>query len=90
MKSLVLLKLAHLGIALALVFGALGAMRAAAQATVEPAESLAPQARLADLLRPDGTLDLTTGFRGSVDTHGYRLVSSADGVPALRRPPEMG
>lgn len=31
---------------------------------------------MADLLRADGTLDLTTGFRGNLDVSGYRLASA--------------
>jgi len=36
---------------------------------------------LADLLRSDGTLDLSTGFRGSLDVSGYRLASAPGAAP---------
>ncbi len=36
---------------------------------------------LAELLNPDGTLNLTTGFRGSLDARGWRLVSGPDEAP---------
>ncbi len=91
MKSLALRRLAHLLIALALAAGAAGAVQAAARtyapAAADPAVSSAPQTRLADLLRPDGTLDLAAGFRGSVDARGYRLISGSGEAPRFAPAP---
>jgi trimeric autotransporter adhesin len=36
---------------------------------------------IAELLRPDGTLDLSSGFIGSVDVSGYRLDADDSGAP---------
>ncbi len=36
---------------------------------------------LGDLLNPDGTLNLETGFTGSLDPTGWRMTYAADGAP---------
>lgn len=36
---------------------------------------------LGEILRTDGTLDLASGFRGSLDARGYRLVSGTSEAP---------
>ena len=36
---------------------------------------------LADLLNPDGTLNLANGFQGSVDARGWRLISGPGEAP---------
>ncbi|MGB8251702.1 MAG: hypothetical protein WCF08_00685, partial [Anaerolineaceae bacterium] len=36
---------------------------------------------LAGLLRPDGSLDLSTGFSGSLDPTGYQISYTPDGSP---------
>jgi len=40
-----------------------------------------PNRKLRDLLRPDGSLDLRKGLRGSVDARGYRMVSRSGEAP---------
>ncbi|MEY4008344.1 MAG: hypothetical protein RLZZ467_1411, partial [Gemmatimonadota bacterium] len=37
------------------------------------------------LLRPDGTLDLRSGYRGAIDTRGWNLLPGRDGVPRFAR-----
>lgn len=37
--------------------------------------------KIADLLRVDGTIDLGSGFSGSVDMTGFELAAAADGAP---------
>ena len=39
---------------------------------------------LANLLRPDGSLDLTTGFTGSLDPTGYSMSYAPDGSPRFQ------
>jgi hypothetical protein len=34
-----------------------------------------------ELIRPDGTIDLDTGFQGSIDLSGYRMVTDLNGTP---------
>ena len=46
---------------------------------VTVAQSLTP---LEQLLNADGTLNLTTGFSGSVDVSGWVMRTEADGAPA--------
>lgn len=41
------------------------------------------QAPVASILKADGSLDLTTGFSGSLDVTGHRVVTRADGAPAF-------
>jgi len=36
---------------------------------------------LESLLNPDGTLDLSTGFTGSLNTEGWSMITGPDGVP---------
>ena len=86
MKPLVLLKPAYLLIALTLAMvGAIGVAPTVAQShgpiTSDPAAASAERPRLAELLLSDGTLDLTSGFQGSLDASGYRLVSGPGGAP---------
>jgi trimeric autotransporter adhesin len=40
-----------------------------------------PQTPVASILKPDGRLDLSTGFSGSLDLKGYQMVSGASGEP---------
>ena len=63
----------------------LSALPGAAQAkTAEAGQTASPAAAagrpLAELLNEDGTLDLASGYRGSVDPAGWRL-ASAEGEP---------
>jgi len=46
--------------------------------TDDPPAHLKP---VAELLKPDGTLDLTTGFNGSLDVSGFRMETGLDGKP---------
>src|SRR5581483_10190794 len=39
------------------------------------------QTPLERLLRPDGTLDLATGFSGSLDPAGWQMETGPDGAP---------
>ncbi len=39
---------------------------------------------LANLINPDGTLDLTTGFSGALDPTGWRVEYAPDGGPVFR------
>ena len=39
---------------------------------------------LADLLRPDGSLDLTTGFNGALDPSGFKMGYAPDGSPIFQ------
>ena len=36
------------------------------------------------LLKADGSLDLTTGFSGSLDAAGWRMTTAEDGAPRFR------
>jgi hypothetical protein len=60
---------------------ALGASRLIAQET----SSLPLTPALGNYLNPDGTLNLTTGFNGSLDARGWRLSSDASGGPRFER-----
>jgi len=53
----------------------------AAQANVLAQADLRP---LTDLINPDGTLDLTTGFSGALDPTGWRVEYAPDGGPVFR------
>src|SRR4051812_47911160 len=37
--------------------------------------------QLQSLLKPDGSLDLSAGFSGSIDAHGYTMRTDAGGAP---------
>ena len=39
---------------------------------------------LAELLNPDGSLDLSTGFRGALDPAGWRMEYAPGGVPVFK------
>ena len=52
--------------------------RALAAPPQPPPASLRP---LEELLNPDGTLNLTTGFHGALDPTGWRMGYAADGMP---------
>ena len=41
---------------------------------------------LAGLLNPDGSLDLTTGFKGSLDPNGYTINYAAGSHDSRRKP----
>jgi len=56
------------------------AVPAAANDPAPPALTTA-QRPLAELLRPDGTLDLNNGFRGSLDPSGWDLSDEPDAAP---------
>ncbi len=59
----------------------------AAPARSAEAVALDTEARpLADLLAPDGTLDLNTGFAGGLEPAGYRLVSGPGEAPRFAPP----
>ena len=45
---------------------------------------------LGDLLNPDGTLKLASGFSGSIDPSGYRLVGGPAGAPRFAPAPTDG
>ncbi|HEX8598089.1 MAG TPA: S-layer homology domain-containing protein [Chloroflexia bacterium] len=45
----------------------------------------APAAPLEEVLRPDGTLDLSLGFTGSLDPTGWKLVSGPSEAPRFAR-----
>ena len=49
--------------------------------TASPVVTAVDLQPLAGLLRPDGSLDLTTGFSGSLDPTGFSLGYAADGSP---------
>jgi hypothetical protein len=55
---------------------------AVAQQTSVPRQSLPP---LKDLLQPDGTLDLQTGFTGSLDPTGWTMVNEPGRPPRFER-----
>ena len=80
-----LIVLVYLGLVLGMLASLLGAqplVRArAAQANVLAQADLRP---LADLINPDGTLDLTTGFSGALDLTGWRLEYAPDGAPLFK------
>ena len=40
-----------------------------------------PNAPLETILRPDGSLDLSTGFSGSLDMKGWKMTTDPDGTP---------
>jgi len=40
-----------------------------------------------ELLLPDGTLNLSSGYRGSLDAHGYTWYTDSHGKPHFVRPP---
>jgi hypothetical protein len=67
-----------------LLVSSLGAAPARVARAEEPPS--AESAPLADLLRPDGRLDHSTGFTGSVDPAGYRLVSGPGEEPRFAPP----
>ena len=48
-----------------------------------------PLTQLNSLLNADGTLNLSTGFSGSVDVHGWAMQTGADGRPRFVRTPEV-
>ena len=52
--------------------------RALAKSTDQPAALVRS---LAELLNPDGSLDLSSGFRGSLDGRGWQLASGPDEAP---------
>ena len=43
---------------------------------------------LVTVLNPDGTLNLTTGFSGSLDTRGWKMVTGSGGEPRFVLPGE--
>jgi len=74
--------LAHVGLTLALLatlVGGLPAPRARAAQSLQT--DLCP---LETLLDPDGTLDLTTGFSGSLNPTGWRMEYAPDGAPLFK------
>ncbi len=65
-----------------LILGSTAAGSGPARAAVAPARAGAAAGRpLADLLNPDGTVNLHTGFSGSLDTAGWRLTGALQGAP---------
>ena len=55
-----------------------------AQSAVESAATASPgQASLAELLDAEGRLNLSSGFRGSIDASGWQLVSGPNEAPAF-------
>ena len=66
---------------LALMIGLLGVTPLVTHArSIEPAprSSLRP---IGTLLNPDGTLNLRSGYSGSLDVHGWRMTTTVDGTP---------
>ena len=61
-----------------------------APAAADPTPLSAPQPRLADLPRADGTLDLEAGYRGNADARGYGLVSGSGAAPRFVPSPAEG
>ncbi|HTP07785.1 MAG TPA: hypothetical protein VMP08_06015 [Anaerolineae bacterium] len=64
-----------------LMIGSLGVTPPVTYArSIEPAprSSLRP---IGTLLNPDGTLNLRSGYSGSLDVHGWRMTTTADGTP---------
>jgi trimeric autotransporter adhesin len=84
MKTIGTLWLRAVGLTLLLLLLAPGVGLAQTRAAGRP---LTP---LADLLRPDGTLNLTTGFTGSLDPSGWRMVTDSDTTPHFVRTGNMG
>jgi hypothetical protein len=56
-----------------------------AHAEASPDKEVAP---LADLLNPDGSLDLSTGFQGTLGARGWRMTYAEDGAPLFEPAPE--
>ncbi|HEX9047669.1 MAG TPA: hypothetical protein VF988_11625, partial [Verrucomicrobiae bacterium] len=50
-----------------------------ARTMAEPPTDAQPS--LSKMLKADGTLELSRGFQGSLDTQGYRMEYAADGAP---------
>ena len=61
-----------------LVVSLLDGATAAPTVSADPGGTRTP---VSAILKPDGTLDLSTGFSGSVDVKGYRMVTDSGGVP---------
>src|SRR5574341_850889 len=68
------------------------ALSALAQLTVTAQEraTFKSSPPLANLLKSDGTLNLNTGFSGSLDADGWQLVTSQNGQPRFVRANAMG
>ena len=70
----------HLLCISALLIGLLMLLAAPTQpAQAAPADPVSPQ----ELLNPDGTLDLSTGFQGSLDLRGWNVILDQERGPAL-------
>jgi hypothetical protein len=48
--------------------------------SIKPLEAVSPEG----LLNPDGTLDLSTGFQGSLDLHGWEVTLDSQLGPVLK------
>ncbi len=58
-----------------------GFAASSAQVQPNPPELQADLSPLADYLAPDGSLDLGSGFTGSLDPRGFRMAYAPDGAP---------
>jgi hypothetical protein len=81
-KHLISILVLSLGLLLAPLTGGQSVSATLSQPTANASAALSP---LETLLNPDGTLNLATGFSGSLDVRGWQMATGPDGTPRFTR-----